>query len=277
VSKATRDTTKTAQSPPDSVLSCFPQVPIDEMLGELSSSRALKLSESLAREIVSDISSLSPGSSLPPEAAMIEKYRVGRPTLREALRILEVQGIISLKRGKGGGPVVKNHSVVDVARVLSLHFQAASVTLGDLISARSEFESAAAAMAAQARTDEDLANLRALLDRHFEVGFGSEEQRTVSTYYRPWLDFHMAVAAISGNPITHMLVGAIQALSMALGNSPAQGQEAVHDDHAAIFRAIEAQDAELAGRRMRQHLIALTRAAYANVDDAILKRPIEWQ
>jgi GntR family transcriptional regulator, transcriptional repressor for pyruvate dehydrogenase complex len=279
VSRGLGSTAKGTQSSKlDAVRSCFPQVPIDELLGERSASRELKLSESVAREIVAEISGLAVGSALPSEAAMMAHFRVGRPTLREALRIIEVEGIISLKRGQGGGPIVKDHSVVDVARMLSLHFQAAAVTLNDLLSARAMFEPAAAGLAAQARTEKDLDNLRALLDRHFDTGFGSDEQRSVSTYYRPWQEFHMAVAAISGNPVTELLVGAIQALSMALGNPfPAQSQGVVHDDHAAIFRAIEAQDSELASRRMHQHLVELTTAGYAGVDDAILTRPIEWQ
>jgi GntR family transcriptional repressor for pyruvate dehydrogenase complex len=67
-------------------------------------SRAPKTAMIVARRIVRDIDrlSLGPGDKLPPERVMLEEYQVGRGTLRESLRFLELQGIISLKPGPGG-------------------------------------------------------------------------------------------------------------------------------------------------------------------------------
>ena len=69
-------------------------------------SRTVKASERVAQEIVRDIvrRGLETGDRLPLEAAMVEEYGVSRTSLREALRLLEVQGLISLKPGPGGGP-----------------------------------------------------------------------------------------------------------------------------------------------------------------------------
>src|SRR6478736_4725215 len=66
--------------------------------------RAEKVSEVVARSIVQDIASreLQPGTMLPPESVMLERYRVGRASLREGLRILEIQGLITIKPGPGG-------------------------------------------------------------------------------------------------------------------------------------------------------------------------------
>ena len=68
--------------------------------------RADKVSEVVARAIVHDIVSrgLEPGATLPSEAVMLARFQVGRASLREALRILEVHGLITIKPGPGGGP-----------------------------------------------------------------------------------------------------------------------------------------------------------------------------
>src|SRR5687768_6499818 len=70
--------------------------------------RIRKTSEVVAMQIVRDIvdRGLVEGDRLPLEAAMVRQYRVSRASLREALRLLEVQGLISLRPGRGGGPAV---------------------------------------------------------------------------------------------------------------------------------------------------------------------------
>ena len=70
--------------------------------------RPMKTAEIVARAISDDIlrNSRQSGDRLPPEKDMLEMYAVGRGTLREALRYLELQGIIDIKPGSRGGPVV---------------------------------------------------------------------------------------------------------------------------------------------------------------------------
>ena len=84
-------------------------------------SHAPKTAMIVARRIVRDIDrlSLQPGDKLPPERVMLEEYQVGRGTLRESLRFLELQGIISLKPGPGGGQSSsgRSHQPGDVAHV----------------------------------------------------------------------------------------------------------------------------------------------------------------
>ena len=64
---------------------------------------------------------------------MIEEYGVGRAFVREALRILEVQGLISIKAGPGGGPVVAEVSTRDFGRMSTLYFQVGGMTFRELI------------------------------------------------------------------------------------------------------------------------------------------------
>src|SRR5713226_3607467 len=84
--------------------------------------RAPKTALLVARRIVRDIERLElvPGDKLPPEKEMFQQYQVGRGTLREALRFLELQGILSLKPGPGGGPVVERPDASNLATLLVL-------------------------------------------------------------------------------------------------------------------------------------------------------------
>src|SRR3954469_3261027 len=70
--------------------------------------RAAKTSELVALDIVRDIVArrLKPGDRLPREAELVEQYGVSRTSLREALRLLEVQGLISIRPGPGMGTLV---------------------------------------------------------------------------------------------------------------------------------------------------------------------------
>src|ERR1700736_3250251 len=80
--------------------------------------RRLKTSESVARDIVHDIVSggLRTGDRLAPEAVMLEQYGVSRESLREGLRLLEVEGLITIRRRPGGGPIVVRVDPATVGR-----------------------------------------------------------------------------------------------------------------------------------------------------------------
>src|SRR5688500_9940847 len=70
--------------------------------------RAQSTTTTLARRILEEIErrGLAPGDALPPEAVMAKELEVGKGSLREALRILEVTGFINVRTGAGGGPIV---------------------------------------------------------------------------------------------------------------------------------------------------------------------------
>jgi len=96
--------------------------------------RPLKTSELIARDIIHDIAEggLQTGDSLPPEAAMLQHYQVGRASLREALRLLEVHGLVQIRAGAKGGPVVGSASAENLAQMLTLYFGIAGATYEQL-------------------------------------------------------------------------------------------------------------------------------------------------
>ena len=96
--------------------------------------RGAKVAEALAQEIVHEIVSrkLPPGTLLSSEAQMLEDYGVGRGSLREALRILEVHGLITMKPGRNGGPMVIEVRTRDYGRMSTLFFHLGGVTFREL-------------------------------------------------------------------------------------------------------------------------------------------------
>ena len=90
--------------------------------------------------VTSSLASLGSGARLPLEADMATQYDVSRSSLREALRILEVQGLIRLKPGPGGGPVVGVVEAANLARTASLYFHLAGASYRDLVDTQALLE-----------------------------------------------------------------------------------------------------------------------------------------
>ena len=106
---------------------------------------------------------LAVGDRLPTEDELTEAFGIARTTLREALRILEFQGLIHIRRGRGGGATVTMPDLVRLAEPLAVVLQLRKTTTADLDAARVLMEPHLAAELALHHTDEDLAALRAVL------------------------------------------------------------------------------------------------------------------
>ena len=127
----------------------------------MTGSRPPKAAMLVAQRIVRDIGreGLRPGDLLPPERAMLETYETGRGTLREALRLLEFQGVIALKPGPGGGPILMNPAAAHLASTLQLLMQLNQAPYRMLIEARSALEPVLSRLAAEHIDAEALAEL----------------------------------------------------------------------------------------------------------------------
>ncbi|MEK1905641.1 MAG: GntR family transcriptional regulator, partial [Pseudomonas sp.] len=107
--------------------------------------RQRRLSDDIVSQLESMIleGTLKAGERLPAERALAEQFGVSRPSLREALRILEAEGLITVVRGVLGGVVVRAPDVRVTARTAAVLLQSRNVTLGDVHDARSVIEPAA--------------------------------------------------------------------------------------------------------------------------------------
>jgi len=240
----------------------------------LESPRTDKLSERLARSILSDIvvGKLQVGAMLPSEAVMTESYGVGRNSVREALRILEIHGLIKIKPGPRGGPVVAPVSSSDLARSLSLFFHALGATFGDLLNARLIIEPLMARLAAERITPESAGALSASLTRHDEAGQHEADWMPASA------DFHVIVNGLSGNPVLDLVSRALIQIyaERTPFHFPASQSEEVRRVHHRIAKAIIAGDPDLAESRMRRHIASqMTRVTRSRPE--LLDDLIDWQ
>ena len=96
---------------------------------------AMLVAQRIIRDVIS--AQLKPGDLLLPERTMLERYQTGRGTLREALRLLEFQGVISLKPGPRGGPVLQRPSATHLASTLVLLLQLKEAPFRSIVEVRS--------------------------------------------------------------------------------------------------------------------------------------------
>jgi len=238
--------------------------------------RPEKLAETVARRIVHDISDrgLQPGAVLPSEKQMSAQYEVARGTLREALRILEIHGLIQMKLGPGGGPVVNETRSDELGRMLTLFLHGAGATMADLMDARIVIEPMAARAAALSPNREAVARLRTAID---------DAQPRVSEG-KDWLpvatDFHDAIAEMSGNPVLDLLARSLKDIYYARlpavrADSPKSWRQRVQREHLAILNAIVDGDADTAEELMREHIIAFKSRLAKQAPD-MLNSKVEW-
>src|SRR5690606_33032560 len=113
-------------------------------------------------------------ATLEPEGAMLRRYRVARASLREALRILEIHGLIRIKPGPGGGPVVAAVDSGDFGRMATLYFQALDIRVAALVDTRLVLEPVLARLAAERRSPEWDERLRAVVRAGDDAADGDE-------------------------------------------------------------------------------------------------------
>jgi DNA-binding FadR family transcriptional regulator len=112
---------------------------------------------------------LRPGDMLPSERSLLDEFGVARPTMREALRILESDGLVSVRRGVNGGAQVQDHDIATLARRAGLYLQAHDVHLGDLMAAVRIIQPGVVALAAASATPAQIHDLRAQIARVAEA------------------------------------------------------------------------------------------------------------
>jgi DNA-binding FadR family transcriptional regulator len=224
--------------------------------------RRSKVSHLVASEIVRDIveMGLKEGDQLPNESAMLEEFDVGRASLREALRMLESFGLIAIKQGQKGGPVVAAIDPVDLARSLSFYFHMTGATYGDLIEARLIIEPVMARLAAERQDEEQMKQLREVIEREQEAPLDEP------VYVARANEFHYMVSGMSGNHVLDLIGRSLRALYQEGTRSgallPPETRPVARELHKEISEAIIGGDGELAQSLMARHLERLADAQF---------------
>jgi GntR family transcriptional regulator, transcriptional repressor for pyruvate dehydrogenase complex len=229
----------------------------------------LKLHDDLVNQIRELIVSehLQPGDKLPAERQLAETCGVSRPVVREALRILERDGVVRVKAGSGA--YVARPSAAAVVEPLSFFLRTRKISVEDLLDVRKLLEPEIAGRAAERRRPEHLAAMEAAFQR-MEQTLGDPEQFIAADQ-----EFHAALAEAAGNPLYAILLEPITDLLQAVRRltetvpGPSERSQQVHRK---ILQRVRRQECAAARRAMSQHIqekeeeirLALARGRPAN-------------
>lgn len=199
-----------------------------------------------------------PGDRLPSERELAEMLQVSRTTVRSAAAVLEGEGRLSVRRGRGGGFTVlePDHDSPTARREIRANRRA----IRDLFDLRLVVETGAVALAALRRTDEEVVTLEHRLGRMQQV-IREERRRPGTALVREFqaLDngFHLALARCSRNEhLVEQVAAARQAMWTPVGSVFRHLESNANDLHADILDAVRAGEGDAAAALMSEHITA---------------------
>jgi len=216
----------------------------------------------MANEIVRSVATMildgkiAPGTQLPAERELADRFNVSRPTLREAVHVLEALGLVEVR--PGGGTYVSKEPTAFSPRLLEHMLRRDEELVFELIETRREFEGRNAGLAAENATDKDLQRLEEYLQSMAtDVDTGHDELRND-------IAFHLGIAEATQNRVrlfitTSMLLAHSEILRDTRDRMVQHHKEVVGDfldEHRAIYRAIKDKKLDQACEAMRAHLDA---------------------
>lgn len=214
--------------------------------------RSMKAGESVALEILRDIvvKRMRTGDQLPAESQMLTHYGVSRPSLREALRLLEFQGLITIRPGPGAGTVVGRSDPENLARTLVLFLHLNGATYSELLETWSLTEPL---LARRAALNPD----RALVERTMAPFIESQDSRCqLGDAMEIGSNFHTEIGVLANNRVLSLVchaVGSIASTQVAT-EAPTHTPTRLLHDHSSIAIAIVQGEADLAALLMSQHV-----------------------
>jgi DNA-binding FadR family transcriptional regulator len=206
---------------------------------------------------------LADGDQLPPETQLTIQFGVSRPTVREAFRILETEGLISVARGSRNGARVNAPRIETSARYTSFALRAAGATLSETYEAQLAFEPFAARLLAEQRRPEAMAELEARL---VELEQLSEQSRDLER--RVGLArYHLLIVKLTGNRTlivmaemlakileTHQMLHEPSLKDLPKGMPEAKFRELGQKSIRKLLGLIRAGDADAAETHWRKHV-----------------------
>jgi DNA-binding FadR family transcriptional regulator len=171
------------------------------------------VSERLRRQIIRG--DLSTGDALPSESALMARFGVSRPTLREALRVLESEGLITVRRGAHGGARVQVPDGDIAGRYAGLLLEFRQTTLADVYNARMLMEPSCAALLAERCTPVNVERLRRAVERERDED-GLED---AASLIRRHSEFHDLIVELTGNKTMSLLHGMVRHFFYTAGSS----------------------------------------------------------
>ena len=197
---------------------------------------------------------LPEGADLPAERDLGEQSGVSRATVREALRILDIECLIDTRVGRNGGSFVARPTRATIERSVGIFIRGQRIRLEAVLETRSAIEPSSARFAALHRTEDGLAeleNCHRTLERAALAG-------DIPAYVQANLDWHVQVVRTSHNELLIAFISAvaqpIYEASVVEGFNSPQVRQAVIRAHRSVMDAIRDRDGDAAERRMARHV-----------------------
>ncbi len=220
---------------------------------------------------------LGPGDRLPSERDLAADLGVGRSSVREALRVLEVMGLIRTATGSGpqSGAIVISTPTGGMSALLRLQVAAQGFPLHDVVQTRLLLEDAVVTALAE-RSARDLTAARRIIDAMERDGL------TASEFLALDAELHLALADSSGNSVVAAMMAGLRT---AIESYVQEGAAALadwesmavrlRDEHRGIVEAIDEGDAAAARERIRRHITGYyTATGLTATDDRVVAHPI---
>jgi GntR family transcriptional repressor for pyruvate dehydrogenase complex len=233
-----------------------------------------RLAETIARELRDAILSgvYSDGDYLPKQDDLVEQFGVSAPSIREALRVLETEGLVTVQRGNVGGALVHTPRAGKIAYMLGLMLQHQSVLIRDIADTLARLDPACAALCAElpSRKRTVVPLLRANLRE-------SKKAIRDPKLYTPLAHtFHEIMVNNCGSPTTSLVIGALESLwtghvawltgpgrsHASQSTTTLEARQVSWEEHSALIDLIVIGDAEGAERLAHQHLTSHEDLAY---------------
>lgn len=236
-------------------------MPVSDLSGELPLKKA-GLTELLVARLLSLVTTgeLKPGDQLPSERKLAETFDVSRPTLREALRALDVLGVVEVRHG--GGVFVSQLEASDLLGPLTFFLTLRASEVDTLYDARRLIEGEIAALAARQGSGAEFDALEQLVELQ-------EEAKTEPARYRDFdTAFHRQLGGLSGNDFLGRAAQSLNVLGQEFRKTASETPNVITAsiaDHRAIIVALRAGDAEAARAAMVEHMNHVQQSTQASM------------
>ncbi len=223
----------------------------------------------IAQQIRDDIlrGRRKPGDRLPPEHVLAEQFHVSRAGVREAVRVLESQGLVQVRHGYAGGVFVADVGLTPVLGALETSLQLGQLQVNEVYEARVLFEPVIARLAVErgdpaiiAQLEENVNRTKAMLETGLDV-------------FAANLEFHAILARAVGNRVFALVMQALlellQRLDREYPTNRGVSRKAVHD-HSHLLAAVQARDPARAEQLMVEHLRDLE-GRFARIQQQMLR------
>lgn len=235
--------------------------------------RVPKTSELVAKQIRNAIirGELRDGDTLPAEAHLIAEFSVSRPTIREAVRILESEGLVEVARGARGGARISSPNYGMIQRAAGITLQSQQVTIGDLYEMRTLIEPPAVRLVAERNSVAAVPILRRFVEDEMNH---IKDHMTVTLLIA---EFHRLLMELSGNKTLNVFSQALRALVDAHLEMSVRGRQSSDPElserqmryglksHARLVDLIEAKDGAGAELHWKNHMIVAGKVWLAQI------------